>query len=152
MSGDGGRTTLPVGFGTVIAAIRKRDVETLAQEIFESLDYQGPVAVPPALSFSDPKLLERWRRGETAIPPELTDEFTRWLEWTRRRGNAIEENARRLRATTWAQMRLKNVGDYWEHFERFHRERWGIVRVCEDDEERELQVRAVAKNGGGLLR
>jgi hypothetical protein len=54
---------------------------------------------------------------------------------------------RRLRATTWAQMRLRNVGDYWDVLAEWHRDQWGIGEVCEDSADRELQVQAVARNG-----
>jgi hypothetical protein len=145
MSADG-RCEMPAGFGDVRVAVRNRDVEKIAQEIFHTLQFCGSIPVPPPPGFSDPKTLERWRKG-VPMPDVLAPELVNWLESNSRRSAAIGENTRRLRSTTWAQVKLRQVGDYWEHFAAFHKREWGIVRVCIDDVEREAQVLECARRG-----
>lgn len=147
MSADGhGRELPPENLGEMLTAIAHRDTERLAIEVYQTLNEHSPRHVPPPKNVSNPAAIERWRRGGE-LPDTLLNEFAVWLSHTKNRSTVIEENVRRLRATTWAQMRLRNVGDYWDVLAEWHRDQWGIDEVCEDSADRELQVQAVARNG-----
>jgi len=120
--------------------------QQVAIEVWNDIANLGPLVVPPKPHFENPSVLTRWQNGGQ-IPDSLVESFATWLEATRRRTNAITENERRLRNTTWAQMQLRDVGDYFEQFAAFHRDMWSIRDVCSDIAEREQQVQAVARNG-----
>lgn len=140
---EGGAVPPPAWLGDVL---KRNDTERMAIETWADVNNLGPVHVPPPMDFQDPAVLRRWQNG-APIPEELVPSFAAWLLHTKRRSEQISENQRRLRASTWAQWRLRDVGDYFEQFAEFHRREWGITEVCEDSAEREMQIQAVARNG-----
>lgn len=131
-----------------------RNPEKFALETFHAINSLKPLSVPPPLAFQDPKALRAWQEHGTPIPDALVNAFSAWLSQTMVRTGIIEENKRRLRATTWAQRKFVELDkhDFARQLADFHRDEWGIVRVCEDSGECEEQLQAVARNGQRRVR
>ena len=132
-----------------LAEMKVRDGDVIARGVFAQLDYLGPVHVPASYAPINPafsKAVEEWRKG-AHLADEHVGEFAAWLERTKARSKAISENERRLNTTTWAQDRLRNEGDYFERFERFHLDAWGVDQWSDDPAEHSEQLKRCARRG-----
>lgn len=123
------------------ALLSARHLRGIAEDVFTRLDTLRPAPVPGRKAFSDPSVLERWRRGDAPIPELLRGEHQAWLEAASARTAAVEECKRRLRVTTWAEVTMRAVdSEYAVHFTEFHRRYWGLTEVSDDMAAREKQI------------
>jgi hypothetical protein len=135
-----------------IALALRGDKRAIARQVFEDRESLRPVPIPERVDYSDPLALERWRDGGPAPTDEARAlEFSLWRKATAARVNAIEENKRRLRSSTWAEVTLRTTDpDYARILAGFHREHWRIAHVEADapensDQPREHQVIAAVR-------
>ena len=109
--------------------LKKRDPEALALDVFNNLATLGPVD------------LDTWMytpKNEPHVEGTTRTEHQRKLDLA----DALDECARRLRSTCWAEVTLRGGknASYATMLATFHREQWRIARVSSDSKERELQI------------
>jgi hypothetical protein len=124
--------------------------QELAIQIFHELDTLHPTSIPTAPRFSDRGALEAWKRAQAPIPEVLKAEHLDWLERTIARSSALQENARRLRTSAFAEATLRNTehDDYAQTIAAFHREVWRIGHIPADRVKREQLVLDAVKQRG----
>lgn len=123
-------------------ALRERDPISIALLTFSQLDSMGKPSLPYVVPFTSPELLRKWRGG-AVIPEELRDQFATWLAGSMERSGAVAEAKRRLRASMWAEVKLRASAahaDYAAMLAEHHRDTWKVARVSADMAEREKQI------------